>query len=62
MNKNQFKGRIHAMGGRFKALAGKLVGDRRLQVKADAQQSTGRAEERAGDIEQAALDSSETMK
>lgn len=61
MNKEQFEGRTYAMGGKVKALAGKLVGDKELEVKGSAQQSTGRAQEKLGDIKQGALDSSEAI-
>lgn len=61
MERDQFKRRTHAMGGKFKVLAGKLLGDKELEVKGNPQQSIGRAQERLGDIKQDALDSSEAI-
>jgi uncharacterized protein YjbJ (UPF0337 family) len=49
INKNQFKGRTTAMKGKINAVAGKILGNRRLQAKGRLQSLLGKARAAVGD-------------
>jgi len=50
MNKDQVKGRVTEAKGRIKELAGKIVGNEKLEAKGSAQKIAGKAEATYGDI------------
>jgi uncharacterized protein YjbJ (UPF0337 family) len=54
MNKDQIKGSAKNSVGKLERTAGKLVGNDRLQVKGLAKQVAGKAQQRYGDIKEAA--------
>ena len=50
MNKNQITGRVKAAKGKGKEIAGKAVGNKRLELKGAGQKLVGRAEAAYGDV------------
>ena len=59
MNKDQIKGRANEVDGKIKEITGKVVGDKKLEAKGNAQGSAGEAQTMLGDVKQDARDSSE---
>jgi uncharacterized protein YjbJ (UPF0337 family) len=59
VNKDQVKGRTHEMEGSINEVVGKLVGDKKLEVKGKVQQIGGEAQAKLGDVRQELKDSSE---
>jgi uncharacterized protein YjbJ (UPF0337 family) len=57
-NKDQVRGRVKAAKGQIKELAGKVLGDKKLRAKGNAQRVLGRAQATFGDIKQRVKDSS----
>ncbi len=53
MNKDQFSGRLKQVAGRVKALAGKTVGNSRLQREGRAAQHSGVVQAAFGDAKHA---------
>jgi uncharacterized protein YjbJ (UPF0337 family) len=53
VNKNQVKGRIKTLEGKVKETAGKVVGNRKLQLKGTVQGIVGAAQATLGDVRQA---------
>jgi uncharacterized protein YjbJ (UPF0337 family) len=58
VNKDQVKGRTHEVEGKIKEVAGKAVGDKKLEVKGRVQQIGGEAQAKLGDVRQELKDSS----
>jgi uncharacterized protein YjbJ (UPF0337 family) len=52
MNKDQIKGRANEVDGKIKEVTGKVVGDKKLEVKGNVQGSVGHAQNKLGDIKQ----------
>ena len=52
MNKNQVKGRVKEAKGMIKEVAGKLVGNEKLEAKGKVQKILGEAQAEIGDIKQ----------
>jgi uncharacterized protein YjbJ (UPF0337 family) len=52
MNKDQVKGRINEAEGKIKEVAGKLVGNEKLEAKGKVQKILGEAQAEFGDIKQ----------
>jgi uncharacterized protein YjbJ (UPF0337 family) len=52
MNKNQVKGRVNEVEGMIKEVAGKLVGNEKLEEKGKVQKVLGEAQAAVGDIKQ----------
>jgi uncharacterized protein YjbJ (UPF0337 family) len=52
MNKNQVKGRVKELEGMIKEVAGKLVGNEKLEEKGKVQKIIGEAQAAVGDIKQ----------
>ena len=50
MNAAQVKGRIREAEGKIKAVAGRLVGNRRMEAKGHMQQAAGLLEASYGDL------------
>ena len=50
MNKDQIKGRVKEAEGRIKEVAGKLVGNEKLQAKGNVQNKIGAAQAKFGDV------------
>ena len=50
MNKDQFKGRVKESEGKIKEVAGKIVGNERLEAKGKVQQNLGAAQAKYGDV------------
>ena len=50
MNKHQVTGRVEEAKGAVKEAAGKLVGNKELEVKGMLEKNAGKAEAKAGDI------------
>ena len=50
MNKNQIKGRVKEVEGMIKEVAGKLVGNEKLEAKGKAQNIAGKARAKFGDV------------
>ena len=50
MNKHQVTGRVEEATGAVKEAAGKLVGNKELEVKGMLEKNAGKAEAKAGDI------------
>jgi uncharacterized protein YjbJ (UPF0337 family) len=57
VNKDQVKGRINEVKAKIRETAGKVVGNRKLQVKGKVQGIVGAAQAKFGDVEQAVKDS-----
>jgi uncharacterized protein YjbJ (UPF0337 family) len=52
MNKDQVKGRVKEAEGKMKELAGKLVGNEKLEAKGKAEKILGKAQAKFGDVKQ----------
>jgi uncharacterized protein YjbJ (UPF0337 family) len=50
MNKDQVKGRVKEAEGKMKELAGKLVGNEKLEAKGKAEKILGKAQAKFGDV------------
>jgi uncharacterized protein YjbJ (UPF0337 family) len=50
MNKEQVKGRIEEGSGKVKEVAGKLVGNKDLELRGNIQKNVGRARAGLGDL------------
>ena len=57
MNRTQVKGRVKEAKGFIKEVAGKLVGNEKLEAKGKVQKILGEAQAEIGDIKQRAKDS-----
>ena len=51
-NKDQVKGRIKEAEGKVKEVAGKLVGNEKLEAKGKIQKVLGKAQAKFGDVKQ----------
>jgi uncharacterized protein YjbJ (UPF0337 family) len=49
MNKDQVKGRVRETKGKVKEIAGKAVGNRRVEAEGDAEQLVGKVQKTYGD-------------
>ena len=56
MNKDQVKGRVKEAEGKMKELAGKLVGNEKLQAKGKAEKILGKAQAKFGDVKKSVKD------
>ncbi len=56
MNKGQVKGRTKEVKGMVKEVAGKLVGNKKLEEKGKVEKIRGEAQAKVGDVKQAAKD------
>ena len=56
MNKGQFKGRAKEVKGMVKEVAGKLVGNKKLEEKGKVEKIRGEAQAEVGDVKQAVKD------
>ena len=56
-NKDQVKGRIKEAEGKVKEVAGKLVGNEKLEAKGKIQKVLGKAQAKFGDVKQDMKDS-----
>ena len=56
-NKDQVKGRIKEAEGKVKEVAGKLVGNEKLEAKGKIQKILGKAQAKFGDVKQDMKDS-----
>ena len=56
MNKDQVKGRVTEAEGKVKEIAGKLVGNEKLEAKGQVQQVVGKAQAKFGDVKKAVKD------
>jgi uncharacterized protein YjbJ (UPF0337 family) len=56
MNKDQVKGRVDETTGKIKELAGKLVGNEKLEAKGQVQKVVGKARAKFGDVKKAVKD------
>ena len=52
MNKDQVEGRTKEAKGKIKEVAGKLVGNEKLEIKGAIQKTLGKAQANFGDIKQ----------
>jgi uncharacterized protein YjbJ (UPF0337 family) len=59
MNKDQIKGRANEVDGKIKEVTGKVVGDKKLEVKGNVQGSVGAAQTKLGEVKRDAKDSSD---
>jgi uncharacterized protein YjbJ (UPF0337 family) len=57
MNKDQVKGRANEVKGNIKEVAGKLVGNEKLEAKGKVQKIIGNAQAKFGDVKQDMKDS-----
>lgn len=57
MNKDQVKGRVKEAEGKIKEVAGKLVGNEKLQAKGKVQRVVGKAQAKFGDVKKDVKDS-----
>lgn len=57
MNKDQVKGRVSEAKGTIKEVAGKLVGNEKLEAKGKVQKTVGKAQARFGDVKKDVKDS-----
>jgi uncharacterized protein YjbJ (UPF0337 family) len=57
MNKDQVKGRVKEAQGKVKEVTGKLVGDKTLEAKGNAEKVLGMARAKFGDVKQDIKDS-----
>ena len=57
VNKDQIKGRIKEAEGRAKEVAGKMVGNEKLELKGNVQRALGQAQAKFGDVKQKMTDS-----
>ena len=49
MNKDQVKGRVREAKGRVKEIAGKAIGNRRVEAEGDGEQLAGKVQKTYGD-------------
>jgi uncharacterized protein YjbJ (UPF0337 family) len=49
MNKDQVKGRVQEAKGKVKEVAGKAVGNKRIEAEGDAEQLAGKVQKTYGD-------------
>jgi uncharacterized protein YjbJ (UPF0337 family) len=56
MNKDQIKGQANEVDGKIKEVTGKVVGDKKLEVKGSAQGHVGQAQKKLGEVKQDAKD------
>jgi uncharacterized protein YjbJ (UPF0337 family) len=56
MNKDEIKGQANEVDGKIKEVTGKVVGDKKLEVKGSVQGSVGQAQKKLGDVKHAAKD------
>lgn len=56
MNKDQVKGRVDQSTGKVKEVAGKLLGNDRLQTEGKAEQVKGKVQAGYGDVKENAKD------
>ena len=56
MNKGQVKGRAKEVKGMVKEVAGKLVGNKKLEEKGKVEKIRGEAQAEVGDVKQTAKD------
>ena len=56
-NKDQVRGRVKEAQGKIKEVAGKLVGNEKLETKGKIQKVLGKAQARFGDVKQDMKDS-----
>ena len=56
MNKDQVKGRVEQSTGKVKEVAGKLLGNDRLQTEGKAEQVKGKVQAGYGDVKENAKD------
>ena len=61
MNKNQIKGRVSEVEGMIKEVAGKLVGNEKLEQKGKVQKIRGEARAAVGDIKQDVKDAAKSV-
>jgi uncharacterized protein YjbJ (UPF0337 family) len=59
VNKDQIKGRTKEVEGKINEVVGKVVGDKKLEVKGKVQQIGGEAQAKLGDVRQDLKDSFE---
>jgi uncharacterized protein YjbJ (UPF0337 family) len=52
MNKDQVKGRVKEAEGKVKEVAGKLVGNEKMEAKGKVEKVLGRAQAKFGDVKQ----------
>jgi uncharacterized protein YjbJ (UPF0337 family) len=52
VNKDQIKGRVREAEGKAKEVAGKMVGNEKLELKGNVQRALGQAQAKFGDIKQ----------
>jgi len=52
VNKDQIKGRVREAEGKAKEVAGKMVGNEKLELKGNVQRALGHAQAKFGDIKQ----------
>lgn len=57
MNKDQVKGRVNEAKGKIKEVAGKLVGNEKLEAKGKVQRIVGKAQATFGDVKKDVKDS-----
>ncbi len=61
-NKDQVRGRIKEAKGKFKEVAGKLLGDETLQRKGKSQSILGNAQAKFGDVKQRVKESTKNRR
>ncbi len=54
MNKDQVKGRAKAVTGKIKEVAGKMVGDRKTEIKGAVEKTAGKVQADRGDMKERA--------
>jgi len=57
MNKDQIKGRVKEAEGKIKEVAGRLVGNEKLEEKGKVQKALGEAQAKFGDVKKDVKDS-----
>jgi uncharacterized protein YjbJ (UPF0337 family) len=62
VNKDQVKGRAKEVQGKINEVTGKVVGDKKLEVKGKIQQIGGEARAKFGDVKQDVKDASKSDK
>jgi uncharacterized protein YjbJ (UPF0337 family) len=56
-NKDQVEGRVKEAQGKIKQVAGKIVGNEKMEVKGTVQKTLGKAQAKFGDVKQNLKDS-----
>ena len=56
-NKDQVEGRVNEAKGKFKQVAGKIVGNEKMEEKGRVQKILGKAQAKFGDVKQDLKDS-----